>query len=346
MLKIIQFENQFKIKWDDYVKKSHDGTFFHLNGWKDMIEKTFKFRSLSLMALSNTGEINGVLPLFLMKDILRNKYLVSNPFSPYAGVCADNEEAKSQLLSRAKELAVENGVQYLELRQFAREEYTLPTKTDFISMIMKIEKEEEIIWKKSLLSVTRNRVRKAYKEGLTVDFGSRYLDDFYKALSINIRDLGSPNYPKTFLKNILEEFSDSSGLIVVKHRNVVIGGMLFVSFNNTISDLWVSSVRKYHRLCPNEILYWEAIKYACGKGYEHFDFGRSPIDSGTIQFKKKWGAKPVQLYYQYYLNKMKTIPRVSAHNNKYQTAINLWKKLPLSVASMIGPRLIKYLPEL
>jgi hypothetical protein len=49
---------------------------------------------------------------------------------------------------------------------------------------------------------------------------------------------------------------------------------------------------------------------------------------------------------QYYLNKTRKIPEVSAHNNKYQMAINVWKTLPMPVANILGPRLIRYLPEL
>lgn len=346
MLHIIYFENKYQEKWDDYVKESSSGTFFHLTGWKDNIEKTFRLKPVYLMAIDEYEVIKGIMPLFLMNDILGRKYLVSLPYSTYAGICADDKETGQELFNKAKELAVEYKVQHLELRHQSDEFFQLPTKKDFVSMLLRLETDEDHVWKTRLNSKVRNQVRKAYKEGLTVDFGKEYLDDFYEILSANIRDLGSPNYPKSFLENLLEEFNDSSGIIVVKYRNKVIAGMLFVHYKNLFLDPWAASLKKYNKLCPNNILYWEAIKYACAKGCEFFDLGRSTMNSGTFKFKKQWGAETVQLHYQYFLNKADRVPEVSAHNNKYEFAIDLWKKLPLPVVKCIGPKLIKYLPEL
>ena len=54
---------------------------------------------------------------------------------------------------------------------------------------------------------------------------------------------------------------------------------------------WASSLREYFSLCPNNLLYWEMIRWGCKNGYQRFDFGRSSPDSGTYRFKKQWGAK-------------------------------------------------------
>jgi FemAB-related protein (PEP-CTERM system-associated) len=275
MTRIVTLEDKDKSEWDDYVRQSPEGTFFHLTGWKDAIEKTFSLDSIYLMAVDGSGQIRGILPLFLMRDILRRKYLVSVPYSTYAGLCSDDEYTKKKLFDRAKELAFENKVQYIEIRQLSSEVFQLPTKKEFVTMSLKLDRDEEYLWEKSINAKARNHIRKAYKEGLTVDFGREYLDEFYKVLSVNIRDLGSPNYPKFFLSNILDKFNESSDIIVVKYQEEVIGGMLFISYKNMIFNPWASSLRIYNRLGTNDMLYWEAIKYACKNGYDYFDFGRS-----------------------------------------------------------------------
>lgn len=346
MTRILHLEDKYKRQWDEYITQTPSGTFYHLYKWKDLIERNFGLKSLYLVALNGADQVNGVFPLFLMRDIIGRKYLVSVPYSTFAGVCADDDETKMKLFDRAKELAFEHKVQYIESRQLASEAFQLPTKKEFVTMYLRLNQDENYIWEKSINAKARNHIRKACKEGLTTDFGKKYIDAFYEVLSVNIRDLGSPNYPKVFLKNILDEFSDSSDIIVVKHKDKIIGGMLFICYKNMIFNPWASSLKEYNRLSPNDLLYWEAIKYACKKGCEYFDFGRSTINSGTFDFKKKMGGEPVQLHYQYFLNKMQKIPAVSAHNNKYQPAINLWKKLPLWAAKFLGPGLIRHLPEL
>jgi hypothetical protein len=48
---------------------------------------------------------------------------------------------------------------------------------------------------------------------------------------------------------------------------------------------WASSLREFFSLCPNNLLYWEMIRWGCENGYQRFDFGRSSPNSGTITSK-------------------------------------------------------------
>ena len=222
----------------------------------------------------------------------------------------------------------------------------MPSKKDFVTMFLRLDRDEELLWKNTLTPKVRNQIRKAIKSGLTVDFGKEYFDDFYRVLSVNYRDLGTPLHGKAFFRKILEEFDKSSGIIVAKYKDKVIAAMLYMHFKNVFSDPWASSLREFNKFCPNNILYWEAIKYACRNGFEYFDFGRSTINQGTLMFKKQWGAQQIPLYYQYFLNKAKTISNLNAvQKNKYKLAINIWKRLPLTISKIIGPTLVRHLPE-
>ena len=332
-------------KWDEFIMSSTKGAFGHLAGWKNVYD-LYGYRSFHIALIDETERIRGVLPLFLMKDIFGKKFLISNSFLSHGGVCANGKEARNSLIQKAKEIAVEEGVEYIEIRQFGGTEEELPVKKDFVAMLLKLDGNDEYIWKNKLKPKTRNQVRKAQKSGLTVHFGKEYFDDYYRVLSVNHRDFGTPLHEKNFFIKVLESFQDKAGIIVVKHQEKVIAGMLYIHCRNVFSDPWASSLREYNRLCPNNILYWEAIKFAIKNGFEYFDFGRSTIDCGTYNFKKQWGAKPVQLNYSYFLNRANKIPVVNAHDNRYQLAIDIWKKLPLPIANFIGHRVIRYLPEL
>jgi FemAB-related protein (PEP-CTERM system-associated) len=344
-MKTILLDNNNLEKWDEFIMSSPEGTFGHLSGWKKVYE-IYGYKSYHIAAFDNTGSIRGVLPLFLNKNILGNKFLVSNPFLGYGGMCAHDDKTKEALVLKAREIAVKNNVEYVEIRQLARAINTLPTKADFVTFFLRLEKDEELIWKNTLTPKVRNQIRKAVKSGLTAHFGKEYLDDFYRVLAVNHRDLGTPLHSKAFFGKILEEFNNSSGIIVVKHEDKVIAGMMYIYFRNVFSEPWAASLREYNKFCPNNILYWEAIKYACNNGFEYFDFGRSTVGCGSCNFKKQWGAEQIQLNYQYALNKAKKIPEFNVHNNKYQLAINVWKKLPMVIANTIGPVVVRYLPEL
>ena len=59
------------------------------------------------------GEIKGILPLFLMRSMLFGKKLVSVPFAPYGGVCADDETIILEFIFRNSnsEMALNKNVQ-------------------------------------------------------------------------------------------------------------------------------------------------------------------------------------------------------------------------------------------
>jgi len=66
-----------------------------------VVEKTYNHKPLYLIAKEN-GVIKGVLPLFLMRSVIFGKKLVSVPFAPYGGVCADSETVEKALIDEVK----------------------------------------------------------------------------------------------------------------------------------------------------------------------------------------------------------------------------------------------------
>jgi Acetyltransferase (GNAT) domain len=47
------------------------------------------------------------------------------------------------------------------------------------------------------------------------------------------------------------------------------------------------------RLKVDNLISWEAIRWAIARGAREFDFGRSPCDNGTHRCKLGWGAAGV-----------------------------------------------------
>jgi FemAB-related protein (PEP-CTERM system-associated) len=172
-----------------------------------------------------------------------------------------------------------------------------------------------------------------------------YLDSFYDIFSTNMRDLGTPVYGKKFFRNILREFPTSTWICTVrtKEDKAVASGFL-VGFKKRLEIPWASSLRSHNSSSPNMLLYWTSLKFACENGYDTFDFGRSTPGEGTYKFKEQWGAKPVQLFWHYWLRSGGPLPELNPHNPKYKMAIKIWQKLPLSVTNLIGPAIVRNLP--
>ena len=211
-------------------------------------------------------------------------------------------------------------------------------------MILDLAPDTDAQWR-SFNAKLRNQIRKAQKSGLQFVAGHlELLDGFYEVFARNMRDLGTPVYPKNFFHNILEAFPESTRIFAVYHNTKVIAAGIGSWFRKTLEIPWASSINDYKILCPNNMLYWEAIQFAIRNGFNKFDFGRSTLNEGTYNFKRQWGAQPVQLYWQYLMDGQNSIPDLNPSNPRYQTAIRIWQHLPLSVTRLLGPMIVRNIP--
>jgi len=324
---------------------SNTSNCYHLIGWKDVIEKSFGHKTYYILSEDREKKINGILPLVRLKSILFGDFMISLPYFNYGGICADNKEISDQLLKESIDIAKSENVEHIEFRETSLLDKGLSVKTTKVSMMFDLPPEAEELWN-SLGSKLRSQIRRPIKEGMYSKIGGmEELDSFYEVFSINMRDLGTPVYPKVFFKNVLKAFPTTSRICTVysKEGQPVASGFV-IGFKEKLEIPWASSLRDYNRYSPNMLLYWCLLKFACENRYKVFDFGRCTRDQGTYKFKEQWGAKPVPLYWYYWMRNGGPLPNFSPENPKYGTAINIWKRLPVGLTRLIGPFIVKNLP--
>ena len=107
-----------------------------------------------------------------------------------------------------------------------------------------------------------------------------------------------------------------------------------------ICNLYAATLREYNCYALNSLLYWEIIRYGCEKGFKYFEMGRSHLNQGTYDFKRRWGSKIIPLHYEYLLGKKKEIPYLNPANKNFRLAIEVWKKLPVPLTTFLGSRII------
>lgn len=342
-LEITELRKEDEKAWDEYVYKSSSSTFYHQLGWRNVVEKTYKHRPVYLVAKEG-GKIKGVLPMFLMRSVIFGKKLVSVPFAPYGGVCADNETIENALIEEAKKITEECGVDYLEVRYLNKNgnNPNPTTNSNYVTFILDLDINTEVVWR-IFNNKVRNAIRKAIKSGVKIANDS-HIEEFYGLYTRNMRDLGTPPHSFAFFKNLLHEFPEHTRVVSAKYDGVSVAAMLLVYFKDTIISGWAASDRKYRKINPNNLLYWEVIKASCESGYKYFDFGRSLKGSGTFNFKKPWGGEIKQLHYQYHLCNKKNVPDTSQSNPKRQKFARVWKKMPLPISNILGARIRRNFP--
>ncbi|MGE4559150.1 MAG: FemAB family XrtA/PEP-CTERM system-associated protein [Desulfobulbus sp.] len=327
--------------WDAYVLNHPDGSLFHLDRWRQAIDRAFGHPSHALIA-EERGGVVGLLPLGEINSRFFGHYLVSAPFAELGGPLADTPETAVKLLEKAAEIGRERNCAYVELKN--RQPLDgLPTKDLYVNFSKAILPEVEA----NLAAIPRKSraaVRKGIDEGLTAAFGHDQFDAFYEVMAQSYHQLGTPIFAKGFFRAFLEVFGDDVEVMVVRERTgVPVACVLTFYFKDRVMPYYAGSLWEYRRLCPNDFKYWELMKRACERGCKVFDYGRSKIDTGSFSFKKHWGFEPTPLAYQYRLLSVDEMPNLSPANPKYQRKIELWRKMPLALTKLVGPPLARYL---
>jgi FemAB-related protein (PEP-CTERM system-associated) len=331
------------LAWDRYVSQHAEATAFHLAGWPQVVADCFGHRTFGLTAWQGSA-LTGVLPLVLMSSRVFGRFLVSLPFFDYGGVLADDAETERALVARAVTLAREVGAAHLELRHVRGRDLGLQSRTHRVSMRLDLPEDPEALWQ-GFKGKLRSQIRRPGKEGCVARIGgAEDLDNFYRVFAVNMRDLGTPVYPKAFFSQILSIMPDRTRLCVVERGGEPVAAAFLVSFRRQLAVQWASALRRHNALSPNMLLYWTVLEHACRSGHEQFDFGRSTPGSGTYRFKEQWGARPLPLSWDYWLPDGRPLPDLNYANPRYAAAIRLWQRLPVAVANVLGPRIIKHVP--
>ena len=307
------------------------------------MEQTFGFEPRYRMVMEG-DRIRGVLPMFLVKNFMLGKALISVPFATYGGILSDSAAVRDRLGADARELGERLGVEYLELRNAHEEQCAgFERITRYATFEQEVGPDEEGLLK-SLPANMRSKVRRALKNGFSTRRQTTDFSAFAELHAGNYRRLGTPSFPLRHYAALLKNFGESVEIREVLLEDKVVAASMNFLFRDQAHAFYVASDERYHESLPNNYLYFDNMRWAGQNGYRTFDFGRSKKETGPFEFKRRWGIVPRELPYEILLIRRKSLPNFSPVNPKFQLAIRVWKKLPLPVTRILGPRLISLFP--
>ena len=324
--------------WNHYVLTHPDGLAYHLFAWKNAVQEAYGFDSCYLIAEQNQ-KITGLLPLIDFKIPILGRSFVSLPYCDVGGCLADTQEVKKTLADYAITLGREKKVKKIELRQTTLAENIDSHK---VRMILKLPDSSETLLA-GFKSKLRSQVKKPIRDGLTTQLGGTELvPEFYQVFRENMRDLGSPVHHLKWIESIVRFYADNVKVgIAYTPEGIPAAGGIILMTNTTVSIPWASALLKFKHYNPNMLLYWSLLSFAADNGYRYFDFGRSTPGEGTYKFKQQWGAEPLPLEWIDLLHPASV--SASQHGGMREKVEKIWQKLPVGMATMVGPRIRKYI---
>lgn len=310
-MKIIEYTESWKEKWDKFVLESNNGTMFHLQKFFDYhMQGRFLFDHLLFL---NNNEIVAVLPGKLVNGIFES------PIGASYGslVTKDISFAETmELVNLLLDYGRENNFKGFELTpapmiyetyqnqnlDFAMLWLGFSYKLHYISSAIKLDKERDIIERFS--PTIRRNIRKTLKHPeISVEINERY-DEFYPILLENkARHDVKPTHSYEDLLRLNELLPESMKLFMVYLAGKPIGGSLMFFTNKNASLCFYNMLLyDYAEYKPIQRVMYEVVKYSTEHGYSYVDIGVSQdtkVDNpmtpsmNLIQFKEKFDAKTI-----------------------------------------------------
>jgi serine/alanine adding enzyme len=334
-------------RWDRFVRAQPGYTHCHLYGWKSVMQSAMGHDTPYLIATDDsTGDIQGVLPLVRVKSVLFGHFLVSIPFLNYGGPLGSTK-AITALMDAAATMAESDRARVVELRS----RHNVGDVRGFavshrkITVLMDSSGGSEALWKR-LSAKLRSQIRRPQKDGVTVRIGSDQIGPFYHVFARHMHDLGTPVMPRRFFDAVATEFADDSLFAVAYHDGKPIAcgaGFSWGSAGDREFEItWASALREYNRMSPNMLVYWELMKHVSDSGVRTFNFGRCTPGGNTHKFKTQWGTTDQPLWW--YERRAAGAATPSEGHGAAARGPAIWKRLPLAVANVLGPRIIRFIP--
>jgi len=324
--------------WDEFVEARSDATLAHASAWLTVVREAYGLEPHGLVARDGSGRIRGVLPLVRMRGLRGAVELVSMPFLDTGGPLAEDPEAAKALLDAALALARERAATILDLRPVEPlHGVGAPAFADRLDLYLPLLPDADAQWK-ALDAKVRNQTRKAERSGLALLEPADPVAAFYEPFLVNMRDLGSPVHGVAFYRAMARAFGERLRVIVTGDGTRPVGGLVAIHYGAAVTVPWASTLRAERARCPNNQIYWEAIRWAIARGARELDFGRSPRDSGTHHFKRGWGALERPLAWtRLAADGTPLAPALPGESGLLRRLSRLWERLPLGLTARLGP---------
>lgn len=347
-ISVLRLQQHDHARWDAYVMACPEATFFHRAGWQTIMEQGFGHDSYFLYA-EQDGRIAGVLPLAHLHSRLLGSSLVSLPFCVYGGIAGGSAPVRQALDGAAQALARRLGVGHLEYRwREQQDDDKAPGESGawlhkplYASFRRALHADAE----QNLLAIPRKQravVRKGIANGLhsAIDYD---LSRFYPIYAASVHRLGTPVFARRHFALLRTVFGSDCNILTVYQGQQVQASVLTFFFRDEVLPYYGGGSVLARSSGANDFMYWEVMRRSGAQGYRLFDFGRSKLGTGAYDFKKNWGYTPLPLPYAYQLVRARKLPEVNPTNPKFALSIRAWRRLPLPLANLLGPHIVRQL---
>ena len=286
-------------RWLELVQMDPASLPFHHPAWTHLLADTYGFRAFALALLDEAGAIVAGMPVVEVGRRARRKRWISLPFTDICPPLFSGAD-HSSLAAQLDTARVAADVASVEVRAPMA---GVPAAAQHALLhVLPLGGDAEQVASTFRASVRRN-IRAAQRGPAAVRVASSQEDlteRFYR-LHVDVRRrLGLPVQPRRFFRLLWSRMIEPGlgHVLLVDVDGEAVAAAVFLTWNRTVVYKYGASNPRYWPLRPNNLLFWEAIRWACESGYQQLDFGRTdPASASLRRFKLGWGTEERPLEY-------------------------------------------------
>lgn len=303
-MRIEVYNHTYKKQWDDFVKKSKNGTFLF---FRDFIEyHGDKFKDYSLMFFIE-DEI-----VALMPGHIENKVFYTHKGLTYGGLVMSITITAEVVLKIFEYLIFtfkQQGIEKIIYKAVPHIYHSYPAEEDLYALfrfgaaVTERNISSAIQLPKSIeYSRTRKSgIKKSISENVSVEYSSNF-EDFWKILETNLQTKynSTPVHTKEEIVYLKDKFPQNIHLYVAKDNDgLVQGGCLLFETDKLVHVQYSSATAKGKSIGVMDCLIDFVINIYTQKGKTYFDYGTSNENNGLylneklIYQKEGFGARGI-----------------------------------------------------
>ncbi|HTA82768.1 MAG TPA: GNAT family N-acetyltransferase [Bacteroidia bacterium] len=300
MLRISRYTRELSHEWDEFVKRSRNGTFLFQRQFMDYHSDRFFDHSVLVY---NDNKIVALLPANQKAN-----EIISHGGLTYGGLLITEEARLNDVIGYFYELLkyyMDNGIEEFTYKQIPfyyhsqhafEDEYVMQLlKADLFkkdaSFLLEMENEVK------LQKGKKSNISRAKKENVKINVSTDYSTFWTKVLEPNLMEghNAKPVHTKEEILLLAGKFPDNIKLFVAECNNELVGGTVLFINNKTVNVQYISASTNGKLLGALDYLFKELLeKY---KEYKYFNFGTASendgnvLNMGLVNWKEGFGAR-------------------------------------------------------
>ena len=289
-------------RWADLLDRAPAASIFHEPAWLRLTCGAYGYAVAAWALTGPDGRLTAGLPVARLKSRLTGSRLLALPFSDRCPPLFD-PAAGADPAHFTRELDAERRRQDLPLEvrdELAPGQGAEPSRT-FAWHRLALDPDVAVVRARFAKSQIRRGIAKAEREGVTIERSedAAGLRRFYTLHDATRRRQGVPTPSKRYILRFADLFARGLGFVLLaRQHGRDVAAAVFLSCRGTLTYEYGASDPRYLGSRPNNLLFMEAIRWACESGHHALDFGRTDLDNhGLLAFKRAWGAEETSLRY-------------------------------------------------